>query len=219
MGGEACASLDLTRAGVVGDRRYAFESPRAPVGKPLLSSAERTSMLLRRSAVSGAGLPTVRFADAIASVADTSALGLAPDLALLHSPERPLTDVRPVSLLSLGAVRGLSAELGVEVDPRRFRANILFELFETGADVAQTEDTAWTERALVGRVLRIGSAARLRITEQTPRCRIVSLDPETAEPDRTLLPHLARFHNGRIGIYAVVVAAGAIHAGDLLLAD
>src|SRR5687768_6483147 len=49
------------------------------------------------------------------------------DLSLVRSP-RALTDCRPISLISIQTVRHLSRDVGVELDKRRFRANLYVDL-------------------------------------------------------------------------------------------
>src|SRR5262249_20613110 len=52
-------------------------------------------------------------------------------LTLLRS-DRAMTDCRPVSLFSIQTARRIGEELGMDVDKRRFRANIFVDLPSTG---------------------------------------------------------------------------------------
>ena len=211
MRGGALSATVLDAHGIAGDRRFAFTSSAAPPGAPLLASRERTSMLLYRAAL--APVPSVTAPDGTHfdlpsadllqhlqhSVAKPSAtLGL-------HQSHKPITDVRPVALISTATLRALSEELGEPLDPQRFRSNLILAL---------DDDTPFAEDALSGRTLRLGATAELRIRERIPRCRIVSLDPLTATPHPTLLRHLARFHEGRTGMYAQVQTPGPLAVGD-----
>ena len=123
--------------------------------------------------------------------------------------DAPLTDCRPIALLSRETVSRLSAELERPVDPRRFRANLVLAF-----DTMQPDAPPFPEDALVGHTLRFGDTATLRVTERDPRCRIVTLDPETAEADPAFMKHLDRRHDGRLGIYAVTVVPGPLRVGD-----
>src|SRR5204863_9107255 len=69
-------------------------------------------------------------------------------LRLVRSPDRALTDCRPVSLFSLQTAQQIGEELRTEVDKRRFRANIYLDLSSLGG---------FGEDALVGRTVRVGS--------------------------------------------------------------
>jgi hypothetical protein len=55
------------------------------------------------------------------------------------------------------------------------------------------------------------------IRERVPRCRFITYDPESpdsADPLFSLMKFLDRYHQGRAGVYASVVVAGPIRAGD-----
>ncbi len=214
MRGEPCTTLTLDPTGVAGDRRVALTSPRAPLGKPLLASDERSAMLLYQPHLAPDGTVTVTtpdhrtfnlrdpaLLDHIASTLPTPT-----HLVLVESPH-PLTDVRPVALHSLQTATALARDLPhpAQADPRRLRSNIILDL---------TANRPFAEDTLAGQTLQIGPITRIRIRERIPRCRMVALDPETATLDRTLLTHLARHHDARAGIYATVLTPGPIHLGD-----
>ncbi len=208
MRGEQILSLQLDAHGVAGDRRFAIESTGAPRGKPLLSGAERAAMLLYGARlqdgctrVTTPGGEDFRIDDPALLDSMRRHLPGGHALSLVRSAT-PQTDVRPVALLGTGMVPQLARELGRPVDARRFRANLLLNL-----------SAGFAEDALVGRELYSGDAV-LRVTERTPRCRVVTLHPDTAEPDPALMKHLDRAHAGRVGIYAVVVRPGELHVGD-----
>ncbi len=216
MAGERLRAAAFDAHGLVGDRHFAFTSTAAPQGKPLLSSAERTSML--RYTARLAPTPEVhtpsgqRFALPSPSLdrelqAHLAAPGA--QLTLLPSPTRPLTDVRPVALVSTATLAGLEQELGYPVDPQRFRSNLIITL---------TDPAPFAEDNLAGAVLHLGTCngPRLRLLERIPRCRVVSLDPATLEPNPALLRHLARLHAGRLGIYAAIERPGGFCEGDIL---
>ena len=65
------------------------------------------------------------------------------ELTLMRS-ERALTDCRPVSLFSIQSSKALGDELGIDVDKRRFRANISLDL---------ESEEGFGEDAFVGRTL------------------------------------------------------------------
>ena len=127
-----------------------------------------------------------------------------PELTLLRS-DRSMTDCRPVSIFSIQTASQLSKELGIDVDKRRFRANLYVEL-ESGNGFGEDE--------FVGRTLRIGAKTAIAVVKRDSRCKISTLDPDTARPNPEVLRRLARDHEGQAGIYAVVLAEGTIRAGD-----
>lgn len=108
-----------------------------------------------------------------------------------------------VSLINLDSVRDFSLRTGREVDPRRFRANLYFDGWP-----------AFSELAQVGKTFSIGTA-RFRICKETKRCPATEVNPDTAERDLPL-PRLLLDHYGHpnMGVYAEVLSAGVIRAGD-----
>jgi uncharacterized protein YcbX len=68
----------------------------------------------------------------------------------------------------------------------------------------------------VGRRLRIGAKAELAVMERDPRCKMITLDPDTAQANPEVMQCVARRHDGMAGVYAVVLVEGAIRAGDAI---
>ena len=115
-------------------------------------------------------------------------------LTLVRS-DRALTDCRPVSLISLQTVKQVEAELGIPIDKRRFRTNIYLNL---------ASGLGFGEDEFVGRKLRIGSSAEVMVLERDPRCKMISLDPETCEHNPEVLRKVAQAHDAFAGVYCAV---------------
>jgi uncharacterized protein YcbX len=116
-----------------------------------------------------------------------------------------MTDCRPISLFSIQTARKLGEELGTEIDKRRFRANIYFEL---------VSDSPFGEDEFVGEKLQIGAKTVIAVTDRDPRCKMITLDPDTGQANPKIMRHVARDHDGKAGIYGAVVVEGIIHPGD-----
>ena len=127
-------------------------------------------------------------------------------LTLVRS-DRALTDCRPVSLISLQTVRQVEAELGIPIDKRRFRANVYLNL---------ASDYGFAEDELVGRKLRIGSSAVIMVLERDPRCKMISLDPDTGEHNPEVFRKVAQAHRNFAGVYCAVLIEGLLRKGDLI---
>jgi uncharacterized protein len=113
-----------------------------------------------------------------------------------------------VSIINLGSLRAVENMVGLPVHPLRFRAN----LYVSGWP-------AWHESELLGRTLAIGDA-RLRIVKRITRCAAVNVDPETAARDLDIPPTLMRrLGHNECGIYAEVIAGGAIGVGDAIATE
>ena len=214
MGGESVPTLAVLPNGIAGDRRLAFESDGAPRGKPKLTGAERAAMLRCHARFTGDA------ADAVEVTTGKGERFCATDPALiaalqsgletkhrmwLKQSEQPMTDCRPIALLSIQTLDQLGRELGMAVAAERFRANILLDLSAT---------SGFGEDHFVGGTLQIGSTVQLAVKERDPRCRIITLDPVSGAMLPALMTRLARHHDGRAGIYAVTVQPGRIAEGD-----
>jgi uncharacterized protein YcbX len=119
--------------------------------------------------------------------------------------DRALTDCRPVSLISLQTVRQIEAEMNIPVDKRRFRANVYFNL-DSGR--------GFDEDNLIGRRLKIGTRAEIMVLERDPRCKMISLDPETGEHNPEVLRQVAKNHQADAGVYCAVLIEGILTKGD-----
>lgn len=107
-----------------------------------------------------------------------------------------------ISLINPRTVEALSRAAGVELDPLRYRGNILLD----GVP-------AFGEFELIGKVLRIGDA-RIAITKSIERCPATSVNPSTTQVDvngpRLLASHFGHLH---CGIYGTVLDPGTLQAG------
>ena len=108
-----------------------------------------------------------------------------------------------VSILNRASLAELSARMGKDLSPHRFRGNLWLD----GA-------APWAEWDWIGRDIRIGSAV-LRIKERITRCVATTVDPVTGHSDAPTLAALeTAFGHQDFGLYATVVQGGAIALGD-----
>lgn len=242
MRGEELQEAFAGFAGVYGDRVYAFRSSAAQKGFPYLTAREQGRMLQCRATYrDGARMsmpPNLAEAEAmppgatplyaeppdtmvdvempggeVLSIDDPRLIGVLRqgiredlELSLLRS-DRALTDCRPLSLFSVQTARQLSQEVGAELDKRRFRANVYVDL---------AENEGFGENAWVGRRLRIGDKAEIVVMDRDPRCKMITLDPDTAEPNPEVMRRVKKDHDGTAGIYAAVLVEGTIRPGDAI---
>jgi uncharacterized protein len=124
---------------------------------------------------------------------------------IVSAPGHSFTDIaeKALHLVNLESVRDLSRIVGADLDPMRFRANLYFEGLP-----------AWEERRWAGRSILCGGAT-LKVFEETSRCEATSVDLETAQRGHSIPSALERiWGNKNFGLYARVIAAGDIAAGD-----
>jgi ferredoxin-NADP reductase/uncharacterized protein YcbX len=136
--------------------------------------------------------------------ADTHAVHGAPQLALAHA-DAGYWDHKDaaISIINVASVAQLALAAGQPIDPARFRGNLLIAGLP-----------AWQEFQWPGRRIRIG-AAILEVLRPIDRCVATSVNPTTGESDINLPALLAR-QAGHVycGVYARVIVAGQISAGD-----
>lgn len=239
MSGEEVPEVFMGFAGIYGDRCYAIKNSAARKGFPYLGAGSQPQMLLYRpqfrhpelaskppnlteaeSIAPGANpangserdmdLDVVTPSGEVVSIDDPLLLkllgqGLRGDnqLSLVRS-NRALTDCRPVSLISLQTVGQLATELNLPLDKRRFRSNIYFT----------SDGNGFAEDSFVGRRVRIGDKATMMVLERDPRCKMISLDPETGEHNPEVLKKVAQAHETYAGVYCAVLVEGLVKKGD-----
>jgi uncharacterized protein YcbX len=240
MRGERLDEAFIGFSGMYGDRLYAFHSTGAPAGFPYLTSREQEQMLLYRpmfrhpermrrppnlgdaEAVPPGATPVYpapaetavdvhapdgeKFAIDDASLIRRLSEGLGDRHNLtLRRSDRSMTDCRPISVFNMWTARRLGDEIGTPIDQRRFRANIYIDL---------GSHEPFAENQLTGKVLRIGPKTTIAILERDPRCKMITLDPDTSQQNPEVMRCVARNHDGTAGVYAAVLVEGAIRSGD-----
>jgi uncharacterized protein YcbX len=89
---------------------------------------------------------------------------------------------------------------------RRFRPNIVVS---TGPDAQGFVENDWIDRTIA-----IGGEVRLRITGPCPRCVMITLPQGDLPKDPGILRTAAQHNEANVGVYADVIAGGAIRRGD-----
>jgi len=240
MRGESMTEAFMGFSGFYGDRCFAFKNSSARKGFPYLSATVQEQMLryhpqfryadraakppnlFEAMSISPGVTPAnaepndlvldvVTPSGAVVAVDDPAlkemlveGLRGENDLTLVRS-DRALTDCRPVSLISLQTVRQIEGELGIPIDKRRFRANVYLDL---------AADTGFDEDEFVGRKLRIGQSAVIMVLERDPRCKMISLDPDTGEHNPEVLRKVAESHAAFAGVYCAVLVEGILTESD-----
>ena len=111
-----------------------------------------------------------------------------------------------VSLINRASVSAVEDYLGAPVDPLRFRGNLLVDGL-----------APFAELDMVGRVIEAPSGLRLKITKRTVRCAATNVDPVSGVRDHDIPWTLdARLGHRDLGVYAEVIAGGALTKGDTL---
>ncbi|HUI10107.1 MAG TPA: MOSC domain-containing protein [Bacteroidota bacterium] len=218
MAGIAVESAMLGWHGLDGDRRFAFRRLGETNGFPWLSASRLPQMFLYRleglDETSGEPLPThvrtpsgsvvpLRSPELDADVAGRLGSGVE-----LMKLKHGIFDEAAISVITPSTIAGIGRETGLDLDRRRFRANIVVEMGRTDP---------FSEDAWVGGTLLFGESdtrPAVSVTMRDQRCRMVNLDPETGAQDARVMKTIARLNESCAGVYATVVRRGMIRVGD-----
>ncbi len=222
MAGEDLSEGRFTFAGLVGDRIYAFVDNDNRTDFPWMTARLADEWVLYRPRfLSPPGIDetlpsTEQYAVEVTTPEDNNfAVTSGAFRQLLEQrygrslrlrfSERSMHDSRPVSIFGLATVAKLGEEAGVALDPVRFRANLYVEW---------NDPQAFYEDALLGKELRIGESVAVMPVKKDGRCKVITLDPQTAVAAPEIFNVVARKHGGCAGIYAAVLRGGVVRRGD-----
>jgi uncharacterized protein YcbX len=221
MAGSTSESSYLGWHGLDGDRRFAFRRLGDQSGFPWLTASRLPELLLYHpfglDESTGEPLPTHVRTPAGTSFELRSAelqneigerLGSSVDLMNL---KHGIFDDSSISVISLATMAGISRTAEVNLDTRRFRANIVLETH----DLEPFREDKW-----VGGTLVFGdsqSAPKVRITQRDVRCMMINLDPDTAKQDARVLKTAVRLNDNNAGVYGTVVQTGKIQVGQVVM--
>jgi uncharacterized protein YcbX len=208
MGGEALDEVLLDARGIVGDRWYAVQDDEGH-----FASGKSTRRFRRYDAVFGYAAATGsdgvvvtgargrwRVGDPALDRELTRALGV--PARITSEADVSHFDDGAVSLIGTATLRWCAQRWGIRADPKRLRANL----------VVRT-DEPFVEERWVAQELSVGEA-RLRVVDSHVRCRTVDVAQDWASVEGRWLAPLARERELRLGVYADVVTAGLLRAGD-----
>ncbi|MBB4827128.1 uncharacterized protein YcbX [Sporosarcina luteola] len=95
-----------------------------------------------------------------------------------------------------------------ELDYRRFRPNILIEL---------ENKIPFTEVNWFGKRLKIGNEVEIEVKRHCERCMMITVDPDSAARNATLLKTVVKERENHFGVYASVIKTGEINVGDEII--
>ena len=213
MAGEQLAEAGVTWSGLAGDRKWAFVRPgQQRNGFPWLTIRQRPEMHRYRPELVDPETPDrslVRVATPAGTTLEIDDPELAAELGdgvSVLRQNRGVPDAAPVALISRQSVAALSRRVGTDLDPARFRANLVVDA--PGGSEFPEDD--W-----VGRSLQIGSAV-VRVDERDPRCGLVNINPATLEREPAVLRAIAQERDLCLGVYGSVVVRGTVRVGDAI---
>jgi uncharacterized protein YcbX len=212
MAEESLESVDVTWHGLAGDRRWAFVQPGHLASNfPWLTIRELPTMNQYRPTIVDPDRPEasqtlVRTpAGQVLDVADPALAAELGDGVTLIKQNRGVFDALPLSLLSTSSVASLGDLVGTELDPLRFRPNLLIQALDDG----------FPEDAWVGRTLSVGGMT-MRGDQRDSRCVMVNVEPATSAKNPDVLRTVARERQNCFGLYGSTVVQGRVAVGDVV---
>lgn len=218
MMGMAIESSWLGWHGLSGDRRFAFRRVAEKGGFPWLTASRLSALLLYQPLGQD---------NSVEEPLPTHVRTPAGDQFELYSEElrqevserfgsevelmklaQGIFDEASVSLISASTIQGIARELGVELDRRRFRPNIVLETKK----IEPFCEDEWVSGTVVFGDEEYGAA--VSVTLRDLRCAMINLDPDTARNDATVLKAVVRMNEGNAGVYGTVVRTGIIRVGQ-----
>ena len=220
MAGESLDDARLGWHGIEGDRRFAFRRLNDRSDFPWLSASKLPELILykpfRLDGSNAEVLPThVRTPDGneyelqSPELREEISRRFGSDVELMNL-KAGVFDEASISVITSSTVQCIERESGREVDLRRFRPNVVIE-----SDSAEP----FAEDRWVGQTLMFGegdNSAAVKIYMKDERCRMVNLDPDTAERDVQVMRTVARLNKNYAGGYGTVVRAGELRVGQVV---
>ena len=204
MLGEACARLELDERGVKGDRLHAVRDADGNLGSGKTTRRFRhiEGLFGFRAVGSEIVFPDGRRMTATdAGIHAALSQALAVPVTLVREEHVLHFDSAPIHLVTTASLRWLKA------DERRFRPNIVVDVPGDGP----------VEQQWIGRRFRLGDSAVLQIVDSTERCVMTTFAQAELPADPQVLKRIGRDAGLQFGVYAEVVAPGAVACGDTFL--
>jgi len=224
MRAEALTEAAVTFEGLAGDRRFAFIQGYNRTNFPWLTAREIPRMVLYSARLVAPSSPDK--SDVLVTTPDGKEFDIFSEELLAELKEqltgrernqpiypvhmKSAFDATHISLITTHALKKLSVLVSEEIEPRRFRENLIIN-----TDAGEQPD----EQCWIGSRIMIGqgeSAARaiVAVTKGDSRCMIPNLHPDTAQQDSRMLRSIAQEQANIMGVYGCVVQRGTIRLGD-----
>ncbi len=216
MAGEKLAKAHIYWHGIDGDRRAAFVRGDNHSGFPWLTAREAPELVRYQPFYTNAAEVIqspieVRTPDGSTLSLDSNILqqqlahAYGHDVSLIRI-KRGIYDSLTLSVMSTATARALNAAVDFELDHRRFRQNLVIELFA---------ERPFAEESWIGNVLAIGDI-HIRLNQKIPRCVMVNVDPDTAVRNPQVLKLAAQTRANCVGVGCTPETTGMIQVGDVI---
>ncbi len=208
--GEKLDSLHIDQRGVVNDRLYAIATPEGKFASGKNTHRfRRLDGLFTMSATTDAETVSIKFPDGTVFTNDSTNIHeklsktLGQKVELSKENQISHFDAGSIHILTTGMLSKLQRLLPqAQIDERRFRPNIVVELFP---DIPDDD--------LIGKTISLGEV-ELKINTKTERCRMITLQQGTLESRPELLKAVSKSFGLNVGVYASVLKPGVVRQDD-----
>ncbi len=205
MAGERLESCLIAATGLEGDRRWALVDGTPNRAGKLFTNTQDARLMRYGARLAG------QTVEVVTPVGETRGLDDVLVAELAAQTSRPLTlrdaaglnyDDSHVLVVNLSTVAAFELSAGVEIDRRRFRANLYLDGLEP------EEELRWLGRSIVA------GDAELEVVSRCERCVVITRDPVTTVATPELLRVLTQTSETCMGVYCRVVRPGMVAVGD-----
>lgn len=214
MAGEELETAAVGWHGIEGDRRFAFRRIEDKSGFPWLTAGRLPGLITYRPVINGSSEPTHIITPQDRKLELRSEeLRREISAACKHEVElfqlkHGIFDEAMLSLINLETINEIGRTSGFQLDPRRFRPNILLET---------TGIPAFGEDEWVGKIISFGKdpeSPAMSVMLRDERCGMINFDPETAVTTPQILKTVVRSNKNNAGVYGSTLRSGLISVGD-----
>jgi len=123
-------------------------------------------------------------------------------------PRGTFFDSAAIHVLTTGSLDHMRRLVGddAQLDPRRFRPNIVVE---TDPRLAGFVEDEW-----IGGTLEVGAAVKIVALQPALRCVMTTHPQAELARDLRILRSAAKYHEAKLGLFASIGAPGTVRAGD-----
>lgn len=217
--GESVHKTQVMEYGIYGDRSHAFLDEKRP-GK-FLTITQFPEMAQYKARFAGEEsmqeYPKVEIITPEGKVIDWKDESLIKEIEqkskrnispITYSPSHvPLGAIEEehIQLVTDASVEKLKEIWGKSMNYHRFRPNLLISL---------KDKVPFAEEEWIGKRIKIGNQVEIELKRHCERCMIITVNPENAKRDPSLLKTVVKERNNHFGIYASVIKTGEINVGD-----
>ena len=213
MAGERLSVAEIDWQGLEGDRQYGLVRRANTTRFPWFTGRDFSDLVLYRATYDDPELPRTSPVTVSTPEGITLSLSDAKLIAALEAKTgQPLDlmqlgigtyDSMPVSIVTTASLKKLDETHGASLDRRRFRTNIIVE--------SDRLDEDWQ-----GQRISFGNAdaVQLMVAYGAPRCAMITINPDTAVRDASVLCTVAQSFGNAFTMYASVARPGILREGD-----